>query len=120
MMSTRFLFTKNDRLLKPADFTAAFKEGKKTHTKNFMVCIFKKTSEQTCKKRLGISVGSIAGNAVRRNKLKRLIREYFRLNKTRLLPKITADIVINVKKGNQTEHFNDVAIELNKILTTSY
>jgi ribonuclease P protein component len=119
-MSTRFLFTKNDRLLKSTDFIAVFKEGKKTHTKNFMLCVFKKNNEQTCKKRLGISVGSIVGNAVRRNRLKRLIREYFRLNKTRLLPNIAADIVVNVKKGNQVEYFKDVATELNKILTTPY
>lgn len=117
-MSIRFLFTKKDRLLKSGDFTAVFKEGKKTHTKSFMVCIFKKNNEQTGKKRLGISVGSAVGNAVRRNKLKRLIREYFRLNKIQILQNITADIVINVKKDNQAQSFKDVAEELENFLIT--
>lgn len=47
--------------------------------------------------RLGISVHRKAGNAVRRNRIKRLIREVFRLHRT-LFPS-AADVVLTVRPG---------------------
>ncbi len=47
--------------------------------------------------RLGISVHRKAGNAVRRNRIKRLIREVFRLHRA-LFPS-AADIVLTVRPG---------------------
>jgi len=45
--------------------------------------------------RLGISVHRKAGNAVRRNRIKRLIREAFRLHRDQFPP--SADIVFTVR-----------------------
>jgi ribonuclease P protein component len=61
-------------------------------------------------RRLGITVGKKAGNAVRRNRIKHLLREYFRLNKLRLSE--SQDIVIMAKKNIPRLNYQDVCKEL--------
>jgi len=47
-------------------------------------------------KRLGITVTKKAGNSVKRNRIKRLLREYFRLNKELFPDKL--DVIIMAKR----------------------
>ncbi len=47
--------------------------------------------------RLGVSISARAGNAVERNRLKRLLREFFRINRATI--PVVADIHITVKRG---------------------
>ena len=65
--------------------------------------------------RLGLSVSARTGNAVRRNRLKRLIREFFRLKRATLQPGL--DILIVVKSGNRIRGLRDVEEELSFLLT---
>jgi ribonuclease P protein component len=53
------------------------------------------------------------GKAVRRNRVKRLLREFFRRHREELPPQ---DIIILAKKGAETLTYADVTRELARIL----
>lgn len=89
-----FALTKKERLLNRTDFVNLNRSGKRYHTRHFLV-IFKKNGLGIT--RLGVTVSKKTGNAVKRNRTKRLIREFFRLNKA-YLPQ-GYDIVVAAKKG---------------------
>lgn len=70
-------FTKKARLLKNSSFKAVL--ARKIRVSDGLLVLF--IAENDCSApRLGISIGKAFGNAVRRNRLKRLIREAFRQN----------------------------------------
>ena len=73
-----FSFQKQVRLLKRAEFVNLNRSGKRHHAKHFIV-IAKYNGLQIS--RLGVSVSKRVGNAIIRNRVKRLIREFFRLNR---------------------------------------
>jgi ribonuclease P protein component len=60
--------------------------------------------------RLGITVSKKVGSAVQRNRIRRLVREFFRLNRSRLCT--PQDIVIIAKRNLTTLAYQDVYREL--------
>ncbi|RLC26913.1 MAG: ribonuclease P protein component [Deltaproteobacteria bacterium] len=88
-----FSFPKSERLLKRPDFVNVNRSGRRYHTRHFTVIIRKNRLGIT---RLGVTVTKRTGNAVRRNRIKRLVREFFRLNKAHFPQGY--DIVIAAKK----------------------
>lgn len=71
--------TSLEKIKKPTDFKKVGKSGKKYSTENLAVNILKKETIET---RLGITIPNrVEKSAVRRNKTRRLIREFFRLNR---------------------------------------
>jgi ribonuclease P protein component len=91
---TRFSFSKSERLLNRKDFVNLNRLGKRRHTPHFTV-IFKESELGTT--RLGITVTKEVGNSVQRNRIKRLVREFYRLHKAHFPQGY--DIVIIAKKG---------------------
>ena len=85
--------------------------GKRYRTEHFSV-IFQENGLDFS--RLGITVSKKIGNAVKRNKVKRRIREFFRLNKS-CFPK-GYDIVIVPNKGAVGLVFWKIQEELGEII----
>lgn len=71
-------FRKCERLLKSPEFDRVFRQGSSVSDASFTV---KATANGLGHGRLGLVVSRKVGRAVRRNRLKRVIREVFRLNK---------------------------------------
>ncbi|MBI4633912.1 MAG: ribonuclease P protein component [Deltaproteobacteria bacterium] len=104
-------FRKDERIRKRGEFLIIYKRGVRRHSENFTVIVFKNRGEN---KRLGIAVSKKVGDAVKRNRIKRLVREFFRLNKHRFPS--SQDIVIIGKKFLPTLTYKDVRVELESLL----
>ncbi len=93
-----FRFPKENRLRKPGEFRRVYENGKRFEGRLMTVFI---VSSETDFQRLGITASKKAiGNAVERNRAKRLLREVFRLNKAELNELDTKfDWVLNARRG---------------------
>jgi ribonuclease P protein component len=104
-------FTKKERILKRADFVTLKRRGKRGYAKGFIIITTPNRGNIT---RLGITVSKRVGNAAKRNRLKRLIREFFRLHKN-AMPKGYDIMIVALKEdGNLT--FSNVRGELGSLL----
>lgn len=106
-----FSLRKSEKIRKRSDFQAVYEKGKRIHSKSFIV-LLSRNDKGTA--RFGITVSKKVGNAVRRNRIKRLVREFFRLNRDRI-PEST-DVVIIARKDLSLTRYRDVASELGQIL----
>jgi ribonuclease P protein component len=87
-------FTPAQRLHNKSDFDRVYKDARRFADALFAIFV---RPNQGPNARLGLSIAArIIGGAVRRNRLKRLIRESFRLHQHEL-PAV--DIVINARAG---------------------
>ncbi|MCY7346827.1 MAG: ribonuclease P protein component [Pyrinomonadaceae bacterium] len=109
---------KENRLRKPKEFRRVYEGGKRFEGR-FMT-VFVRPSETTFQ-RLGITASKKAvGNAVQRNRAKRLLREAFRLNKAELNElSVKFDWVLNarrnllrVKLDKPLEEFRQIAAKI--------
>jgi ribonuclease P protein component len=109
---SRKTFKKHEKIRRRKDYSAIFQSGQRLHSKNFTVIINRNELEVS---RLGLSVSKKVGEAVRRNRIKRLLREFFRLNKS-ILP-ASQDIVIIVRKDVSAKKYQDVCRELGHLFS---
>jgi ribonuclease P protein component len=100
-------FGDNERVRKRQDYLRIYQQGVRFYTERFTIITCPNPSGIG---RLGMTVSKKAGNAVERNRIKRLLREFFRLNKSRL--PASRDIVIIAKKGILPLRYQDVCREL--------
>ncbi len=106
-------FQPEERIRKRQDYLRIYEQGKRVYTRNFTIIV---CPNQAGMRRMGTTVSKKVGNAVKRNRIKRLLREFFRLNKGKL--PASHDIVVIAKKGISKLTYNDVYTELeNRLLT---
>jgi len=79
----RFKLTKSNRLVLNRDFQKVFECGKLYRTTALTIYVLPTDNKVF---RLGIVTSRKLGNAVKRNLIKRRLREIFRLNKHRFVP----------------------------------
>jgi len=108
----RYTLKKTERLRRRSEFSALFQSGKRIHSEYLTVILSTNTSGM---RRLGLVVGKKVGKAaVRRNRMKRLLREFFRLNKHRL--PASQDILIVARKDFSFMKYRDLCHALEKVL----
>ncbi|MCK5349763.1 MAG: ribonuclease P protein component [Desulfobacula sp.] len=107
-----FCLPKKVRLLKRAQFLTVSKQGKKVVTGCFIAIVLKETAQNN---RIGITISKKVGNAVERNRIKRIIREFFRHNKQNVSgPK---DINIIGRKGLTSLSNKQIIEKLDKLFS---
>jgi len=99
-------FPRRLRLTNRRQYQAVYRTGRRAGT--LSMTVFGLPNAEGCP-RLGITVTRKVGNAVRRNRIKRLFREIFRRNTHRLDTDL--DLVINAHRGIDTERFRDLESE---------
>lgn len=72
-------WSKEKRLRKRSEYTSCYAIGTRYYSKYFVV-----VAKPAEKARVGMAVSKKNGNAVARNRIKRVLREFFRLNQTSL------------------------------------
>ncbi len=70
-----------DRLTQRWEFQRGYKKGEKYWNRHLVIYVFRQSLYST---RLGITVSKKIGNSVKRNRVKRLIRESFRLSQQQI------------------------------------
>lgn len=99
----RYTFSRSDRLRRTADFDRVYSSGKRLASFELKLIFAPSPVGAT---RLGLSVSRRIGNAVVRNRVKRLLREAFRLNKHQV--KKGYDILLVARKGVEDLKFRQV------------
>jgi ribonuclease P protein component len=101
------------RLRQRVDYIAVQSDGKKLHGRH-LLAIARRRTEATLAGRLGITVTRKVGNAVVRNRIKRLVREWMRLHGW--VPQ-GWDVVLVAKDSAAGQlHLDDFAPDLTRIM----
>ncbi len=104
-------FPKRRRIRKRREFLALQRGHRGKKTPHFVVILARGPQPEG---RLGITVSRRIGNAVRRNRVKRLVREFYRNHRSELQP--AHDLLIIARAGADTLSFKDVESELARAL----
>lgn len=92
-----FAFQKYDRILKHSEYLEFFSKKDAVHSSAFVLAL-KAGSCGRC--RIGITVSRKVGNAVARNRIKRIIREFFRLNKAGFPVEMDYNVIVKKAAAN--------------------
>lgn len=85
-------YSKEARIRRRAEFTVCYERGRRLHSAHFLLFLLPRADGPG---RTGMAVSRKVGNAVTRNRVKRLLREFFRLHAA-ALPR--ADVVAVAKR----------------------
>ena len=106
------------RLLRRGDFVRVQNAGRRVHTAHFVLLVLprgapsKTQAPAEPRLRVGVTVGKRVGGAVRRNRVKRLLREVYRRNKG-LFP-TDCDVVCVARPGAERLDYDAVKAEIER------
>jgi ribonuclease P protein component len=104
-------FPRACRLVRRSEYDAVYREGRRRSSREFT--IFIRPNGQSVS-RFGWSIKKTLGTAVRRNRIRRRIREIVRLHRQEMAP--GWDIVIHPRSSAATANFSSLTEELLKLI----
>ena len=104
------MLAKENRLRKADDFRATMRNGRKTTSANFV--IYLKRDLGNTQARFGFVVAKTVGNAVKRNLVKRRLRELAQSKLSQMSS--PADVVVRALPGSAAVDWNTLAEEFNE------
>lgn len=110
----RSKLAKDDRIRRSSDYRRVFETGARYRTAHVHIRMLKNALGH---RRLGMAVGKKVGKACVRNRIKRRLREYFRLNRERM-PAET-DMVFIPLKGIDALDAKQLYAELDRFFATA-
>lgn len=99
------------RIKRNSDFQTIYKNGKSVANRQFVVYTYKNKDLKHF--RLGISVSKKLGNAVTRNRIKRAIRENFKVHKQNIIAK---DIIVIARQPAKDMNTLEIQSSLEHVL----
>ena len=106
-----FRFPARVRIKKTREFNRVYARGKRARGRLFLVVLMPNRTELT---RVGLSVGKKVGGAVRRNRIKRMLREAFRQVRPELPTGL--DIVLVAESPDQKYLLPEVRADLVRLV----
>jgi len=100
-------YPKTARLRRRREYLRVQRSGKRFHTPSFVVVHQPGSTDAA---RLGVTVSSKVGNAVVRNRIKRRVRESFRIHRSQMATGI--DLVVIAKQGAHDLSYHQIEGEL--------
>ncbi len=110
----RLDFPRTFRLLRRAEYDAVYREGRRRSSREFTLFLRPNGLDSS---RFGWSIKKALGNAVRRNRIRRRLREILRLHRQEIAP--GWDIVIHPRSSAATAQFSALQAELLKLMPAS-
>ena len=107
-----FAFPKSSRLLARREFLFLQSRGKRRHCSHFVLIL---SPAKSGKSRLGVTVTRRFGNAVQRNRMKRLLREFFRANEEKITP--AQDVLVVPRAGAHQLALETITEEIGRALS---
>lgn len=108
----QFGFSWDERLHTRKEYLAVYRNGYRVFTPYF-VLYFRENGRT--RSRLGIAASRKVGPPVVRNRIRRRLRESFRMNKRGILP--CSDVVVNVRRGAAAATFQELQGEFLRMVS---
>ena len=109
--SPRFDFPRACRLVRRGDYDAVYRAGRRKSSREFTIFL---RPNGLGISRFGWSIKKTLGSAVRRNRIRRRLREIVRLHRQEIAP--GWDIVIHPRSSAATANFSALAAELLRLI----
>ena len=105
----KYLFTFKEKLRNKSDFNFLLRNGQKIISDNFIIYF---CSNDFPYNRVAISIKRKVANSVKRNRMKRLLREFFRLNKNNVIFEDSYDFLLIARKDFSSLKLEKISEEL--------